>query len=162
MAVRIRGTALNRAPPQTATVDQWDRLMTAMLTEAVTYGRLDKQTRAQKAWFANPENDDHPDWIDRKRVAMRTWHARNEAVRRMMDLAERLSALHRALPDESRAGLSALLGHELTEYLPQSLAMAAANMGSDDVFAVASRWLMKERADDERAIGDEVGDKQHG
>lgn len=129
--------------------------MTAMLAEAVTYGKLDSKVKAQKAWLA--KHQDHPAWIDRKRIEMRTWHARNEAVRRMMDAAEAIGRMQASLPAASRDGLGALLGHELTPYLPQRLALTAAAVGTTDVFAIVARWLRDEQAEEERATGDDMG-----
>lgn len=144
MAVRIRGRSTESAP--TGTVDQWDRLLTAMLTEAVTYGKWDEKVKARKAWLA--ENQDHPLWIERNRQAQQAWHKRNEAVRRMMDAAEVIGRYQASLPAVSRDGLSALLGHELTPMVPHRLALTAARLQSTDVFAIVATWLMDEDAEE--------------
>lgn len=142
MALRIRGRSID----QPGTVDQWDRLLTAMLREAVTYGELDEKYRARKAWLST--NQEHPQWIERNRQTNATWHQRNEAVRRMMDTAEAIGRYQASLPAVSRDGLSALLGHELTPYAAHRLALTAARLQSTDVFAIVATWLMDEDAEE--------------
>lgn len=147
MALRIRGR-----DPAATTVDQWDRAMTALLETAVAYGRATERVRRQRAWLA--EHPDDPRYVARRQTAHRTLVARNELGGRMMDQAERVNALQRGLPAASRDGLGALLGGELTPYLANALAMAAARLQTTDLFAVMAAVLME----DDDATGDGVDD----
>ena len=158
MAVRIRGSTAEDAA--TTTVDQWDRLVNAMLAAAVRYGELDERHRKRTAWLA--ENQGDPRWLERKRQTHEAWQQRNQAAVHMMNLAEGVGRCQACLPAGSRAGLGALLGLDLTPYLGNRLAMTAARLGSTDLFAVAFQVLADLRAEDEadgHAIGDGLGEE---
>ena len=156
MAVRIRGRSTEHA----TTVHQWEQLLTTMLQAAIRYGKLKAKVEQQQAWLnANP---DHPLWLERRKKERQTWRTWNAAVNQTQDTAEALSRLQAGLPADSRSGLAALLGHELWPYAPNRWAMVAAKIQSDDIFAIAARVMMEERAEDERdATGAEHGDTEH-
>lgn len=137
---------------RTTTVDQWDRAMTTLLELAVAFGKLDALYRKRKAWC--DANWGASNLIEREQATQLTFVERNAAAGRMMDQAERVSRLQRDLPDEKRDGLGVLLGGELTPYLANALAMAAARLQTTDLFAVMAAVLME----DDDATGDGVDD----
>lgn len=146
--MRIRGMTPGTRS-SAVSLDEWDRAVTAMLQAAVTYGELDDRLQRQRAWLA--ANGDDERFVSRNRTMHRTFLERNQAAIRMMDLAERVSALHRVLPPGSRDGLAALVGHELWPYCPNRWALTAARMKSTDIFDVAFHVLADRRAEEEAA-----------
>lgn len=132
------------APPVITTaqlIDRWNAALTAMLTLAVDYGRLDTLATKRRQWCdQNPWHELH----DERHAAMwLTTQERNEAGGKMMDLADELAHIQSQLPQHTIDGLSALMGHPLYPQVGQRWALTAARMQTADIFDIAAVVMME-------------------
>lgn len=133
-----------KAAPRGATVQEWDALVTRMLTLAVEYGRLDALYEKRKAWCA--DNWHHEHIRKREDATHLTLLERNETAAKAMDCAEALTRMHQHLPPDLRNGLEALMGHELWPNVPQQWLMAAKETRSSDIAVIVFRATVAEDA----------------